>query len=183
MISTHKEEGEENSDIEADMERQEGSREIEKFVHGIRNGELVGGPSNGRRMRHATREGNKPSFWTHLKENGCRGCQKQGGEETIHHVLSGACEALGTKMNSIYKEEMRRGLEKCKKLMSDKQNIAGVIQVNKAIRSMERPRRHTIMYIREEEELALRQIISGIITEGQEGNEKEKKETITAMKL
>eukprot|EP00965_Chrysotila_dentata_P157401 5200300-Pleurochrysis_carterae.AAC.1 len=31
-----------------------GSNEIEKFVHGIRNGEVIGGPANARRMRHAT---------------------------------------------------------------------------------------------------------------------------------
>eukprot|EP00965_Chrysotila_dentata_P234990 6200488-Pleurochrysis_carterae.AAC.1 len=83
------EEGDENSDIEAELERLEGRREIEKFVHGVRNGEIVGGPANGRRMRHATREGNRPSFWTYLKRNGCRGYQKQGEEEIIHHVLSG----------------------------------------------------------------------------------------------
>eukprot|EP00965_Chrysotila_dentata_P199982 6179709-Pleurochrysis_carterae.AAC.2 len=54
-------------------------------------------------MRHATREGNKLSFWTHLKENGCRGCQKQEEEETIKHVLSGGCEATGRKENNKYK--------------------------------------------------------------------------------
>eukprot|EP00965_Chrysotila_dentata_P008079 263641-Pleurochrysis_carterae.AAC.1 len=62
MISTHQEEGEEDSDVEADVQRQAGRREIEKFVHGIRNGKIVGGSANGRRIRHATREGNKPSF-------------------------------------------------------------------------------------------------------------------------
>eukprot|EP00965_Chrysotila_dentata_P241573 6204362-Pleurochrysis_carterae.AAC.1 len=62
-------EEEEESDMEMDIERQEGEREIEKFVHGIRNGEIGGGPTNERRMRHATRE-------------------------TIHHVLSGGCEAI-----------------------------------------------------------------------------------------
>eukprot|EP00965_Chrysotila_dentata_P104353 3445779-Pleurochrysis_carterae.AAC.1 len=50
---------EENSDLEMDIERQEGKREVEKFVHGLRNGEIVGGPARERRMRHATREGNK----------------------------------------------------------------------------------------------------------------------------
>eukprot|EP00965_Chrysotila_dentata_P032812 1093759-Pleurochrysis_carterae.AAC.1 len=44
-----------------------GRNEMEKFVHGIRNGEVVGGPANARRMKHAAREGNKPSFWTYLK--------------------------------------------------------------------------------------------------------------------
>eukprot|EP00965_Chrysotila_dentata_P100972 3335701-Pleurochrysis_carterae.AAC.1 len=84
-----------------------GSNEIEKFVHGIRNGEVVGGPANARRMRHATREGNKPSFWTYLKVNGCRGCQKQEEEETIHHVISGGCEGVGKKENNRYREGLR----------------------------------------------------------------------------
>eukprot|EP00965_Chrysotila_dentata_P016693 554010-Pleurochrysis_carterae.AAC.2 len=50
--------------------------------------------ANERRMRHATRVGNKPSFWTYLKLNGCRGCQIQEEEETIHHMLNGECEAV-----------------------------------------------------------------------------------------
>eukprot|EP00965_Chrysotila_dentata_P100349 3315436-Pleurochrysis_carterae.AAC.1 len=57
------EEGEEEetgeSDLELDIERQEGKREVEKFVHGLRNGEIVGGPAKERRMKHATIEGNK----------------------------------------------------------------------------------------------------------------------------
>eukprot|EP00965_Chrysotila_dentata_P161035 5317033-Pleurochrysis_carterae.AAC.1 len=57
----------EDSDTEMDIERQEGKREVEKFVHGLRNGEIVGGPARERRMRHATREGSRPSFWTYLK--------------------------------------------------------------------------------------------------------------------
>eukprot|EP00965_Chrysotila_dentata_P042311 1403964-Pleurochrysis_carterae.AAC.1 len=81
-------------------------------------------------MRHATREGNKPYFWTYLKENGCRGCQEQGKEETIHHVLSGECETIGRKMNSRYREEIRRASEKCREIMNDKQISAGVVQVN-----------------------------------------------------
>eukprot|EP00965_Chrysotila_dentata_P083329 2748998-Pleurochrysis_carterae.AAC.1 len=60
-------EEQEDSDIEMDIERQEGKREVEKFVHGLGNGEIVGGPARERRMRHATREGNRPSFWTYLK--------------------------------------------------------------------------------------------------------------------
>eukprot|EP00965_Chrysotila_dentata_P010681 347371-Pleurochrysis_carterae.AAC.3 len=84
-----------------------GSNEIEKFVHGIRNGEVVRGPANARRMRHATREGNKSSLWTNLKVNGCRGCQKQEEEETIHHVISGGCEGVGKKENSRYREGLR----------------------------------------------------------------------------
>eukprot|EP00965_Chrysotila_dentata_P163128 5387605-Pleurochrysis_carterae.AAC.1 len=62
-------------------------------------------------MRHATREGNRPSFWTYLKVNGCRGCQRQEEEETIHHVLSGECEGIGRSKNNRYRTEMRRVLE------------------------------------------------------------------------
>eukprot|EP00965_Chrysotila_dentata_P199986 6179713-Pleurochrysis_carterae.AAC.1 len=58
---------EEASDKEIDIERQEGRREVEKFVQGVRNAEIARGPANGRRMRHATAEGNKPPFWTYLK--------------------------------------------------------------------------------------------------------------------
>eukprot|EP00965_Chrysotila_dentata_P006586 215554-Pleurochrysis_carterae.AAC.1 len=95
MLNGCNAEEEEESGMEMDIERQEGKREIKKFVHGIRNGEIVGGPANERRMRHATREGNKPSFWSYLKVDGCRGCQKQEEEEAIHNVLSGGCEAIG----------------------------------------------------------------------------------------
>eukprot|EP00965_Chrysotila_dentata_P189256 6173221-Pleurochrysis_carterae.AAC.1 len=70
----------EDSNREMDIERQEGKREVEKFVPGLRNGEIVGGPARERRMRHATIEGNRPSFWTYLKVNGCRGCQRQEEE-------------------------------------------------------------------------------------------------------
>eukprot|EP00965_Chrysotila_dentata_P187915 6172421-Pleurochrysis_carterae.AAC.1 len=55
------------SDLELDIERQEGKREVEKFVYGLRNGEIVGGPAKERRMKHATTEGSRPSFWTYLK--------------------------------------------------------------------------------------------------------------------
>eukprot|EP00965_Chrysotila_dentata_P003416 111041-Pleurochrysis_carterae.AAC.1 len=72
-----------DSDTEMDIESQEGKRKVEKFVHGLGNGEIVGGPARERRMRQATREGNIPSFWTYLKVNGCRGCQRQEEEETI----------------------------------------------------------------------------------------------------
>eukprot|EP00965_Chrysotila_dentata_P089867 2966382-Pleurochrysis_carterae.AAC.1 len=41
MLSAGTEEEEEESDREMDIERQEGKREVEKFVHGIRNGEIV----------------------------------------------------------------------------------------------------------------------------------------------
>eukprot|EP00965_Chrysotila_dentata_P260101 6213783-Pleurochrysis_carterae.AAC.4 len=69
MISISKAEGEEDSDTEMDIERQEGRREMEKSVHGIQNGDVIGGPANERRIRHATREENKPFFiWTYLYE-------------------------------------------------------------------------------------------------------------------
>eukprot|EP00965_Chrysotila_dentata_P249602 6208978-Pleurochrysis_carterae.AAC.7 len=54
---------------------------MEKFVHGNRNGEVVGGPANARRMRHATKEGSKPPFWTYLKVNGCRVSETGSGRD------------------------------------------------------------------------------------------------------
>eukprot|EP00965_Chrysotila_dentata_P217284 6189899-Pleurochrysis_carterae.AAC.1 len=68
MLNAGKAEEEEDSDMGRDIERQEGKREVEKFVHGIRNGEIVVGPASERRVRHATSAGNKPSFWTYLYE-------------------------------------------------------------------------------------------------------------------
>eukprot|EP00965_Chrysotila_dentata_P225984 6195118-Pleurochrysis_carterae.AAC.1 len=94
MIKACKAEEEEDSDTGRDIERQEGKREVEKFVHGITNGETLGGPANEGRMRHVTTAGNKPSLWTYLKVNGCSGCQKQEEQETIQHVLCGGCEAI-----------------------------------------------------------------------------------------
>eukprot|EP00965_Chrysotila_dentata_P176502 5827985-Pleurochrysis_carterae.AAC.1 len=73
--------------MEMDIERQEGKREVEKFVHGLRNGEIV---------------------------NGCKGCQRQEEEETIHHVLSGGCEGIGRNKNNRYRTEIKRALGKCK---------------------------------------------------------------------
>eukprot|EP00965_Chrysotila_dentata_P196195 6177433-Pleurochrysis_carterae.AAC.1 len=156
---------------------------MEKFVHQIRNGEMVGGPANARRMKHATMEGNKPSFWTYLKVNGCRGCQKQEEDETIHHVISGRCEGLEKKKNSRYREEVKVLLQKSKKLMRDKHNNAGIIQVDKAFRALDHPRRQATQYVREDGELALRQMLSGIIPEWQEASDKGKRGTIEIMKL
>eukprot|EP00965_Chrysotila_dentata_P184205 6081710-Pleurochrysis_carterae.AAC.1 len=49
------------------IEGQEGRREIEKFVHGIRNGEVVGGPSN---ERSETRDqGRKHAILLELSES------------------------------------------------------------------------------------------------------------------
>eukprot|EP00965_Chrysotila_dentata_P084459 2788829-Pleurochrysis_carterae.AAC.1 len=87
MISTGMKGDEEDMEREVDIEKQEGKKEVEKFVHGIRNGEIVEGLANKRKMRHATRAGNKPSFWTYLKVNGCRSCSKQEEEETIDSNL------------------------------------------------------------------------------------------------
>eukprot|EP00965_Chrysotila_dentata_P202552 6181186-Pleurochrysis_carterae.AAC.6 len=77
-------------------------------------------------MRHATREGNRPSFWTYLKANGCRGCQKQEEEESIHHVSSGGCEGIGRNKNNKYGMEICRVLEKCKKFMRHINNNEGL---------------------------------------------------------
>eukprot|EP00965_Chrysotila_dentata_P159337 5263444-Pleurochrysis_carterae.AAC.1 len=148
-----------------DIEIQEGKREVENFVHGLGNGEIIGGPARERRMRHATREGNRPSFWTYLMVNGCRGCQRQEEEETIHHVLRGGCEGVGKSKNNIYRTDMRRVLGRCGKLMNDINNREGVEQVTKALSALEWPRRQTEQRLKEEEELALKQMISGIIPE------------------
>eukprot|EP00965_Chrysotila_dentata_P101796 3360663-Pleurochrysis_carterae.AAC.1 len=78
---------------------------------------------------------------------------------------------------------MRRVLEKCKKSTNGKWINEGVIQVNKAIRSMELSGRQTNLSTKEEAELALRQLVSGIIPEWKEENEEEKKGAITIMKL
>eukprot|EP00965_Chrysotila_dentata_P258944 6213401-Pleurochrysis_carterae.AAC.1 len=132
---------------------------------------------SGKRKQNETRDegGEQLSFWTYLKVNGCRGCQKQEEEETIHHVISGGCEGIGKKENSRYREEMRVALQKSKKLMRDIQNSAGVIQMdNKALRALQQPRRQANQGVREDEEQALRQMISGTIPEWQEASDKEK---------
>eukprot|EP00965_Chrysotila_dentata_P162229 5357135-Pleurochrysis_carterae.AAC.1 len=135
------------SDLELDIERQEGKRELEKIVYGLRNGEIV---------------------------NGCRGCQRQEEGESIHHVLSGGCEGIGRSRNNKYKAEIRRALGKCKNLMNSINNVQGLEQVDKALCALENPRRHVDANIKEEEELALKQIISGIIPEWQESDMKKK---------
>eukprot|EP00965_Chrysotila_dentata_P198411 6178769-Pleurochrysis_carterae.AAC.1 len=67
--------------------------------------------------------------------------------------------------------------------MNDKHNNEGVIQADLALHAMQRHRRHMNPKIKEEEELALRQMISGIIPEWQEASDIEKKGTIVAMRL
>eukprot|EP00965_Chrysotila_dentata_P039949 1327035-Pleurochrysis_carterae.AAC.1 len=119
----------------------EGRNEMEKFVHGTRNGEVVGGPANARRMKHATREGSKPSLLNDM-------------EETTHHVISGRCEGIGKKENNRYREEMKGVLQKSKKLMMrDKHNNAGVVQANKSLRALEHPGRQANPNVTEDEEL------------------------------
>eukprot|EP00965_Chrysotila_dentata_P260577 6213953-Pleurochrysis_carterae.AAC.1 len=56
MVDGGNTEEEENSDIEMDIERQESKIEVEKFVHGLRNGEIVGGPTRERRIIDTPRE-------------------------------------------------------------------------------------------------------------------------------
>eukprot|EP00965_Chrysotila_dentata_P003566 116958-Pleurochrysis_carterae.AAC.1 len=132
-------------------------------------------------MRHATREGNRPSFWTYLMVNGCRGCQKQEEEETIQHVLSGRCDGIGRSKNNRYRTDMRRVLGKCKKLMNDINNNEGIEQANKALSALEWSRRQTDQRLKEEEELALKQMISGIIPEWRQADNKRKKGVITLL--
>eukprot|EP00965_Chrysotila_dentata_P052644 1746977-Pleurochrysis_carterae.AAC.1 len=126
-------------------------------------------------MKHATKTGNKPSFWTYLKENGCRGCLKIEDDETIQLVLGGGCEAIGKNKNSKYREEMRRILEKGRKLMNDTQNKKGEIQAEKAIQAIQQDWGHKDRRVREEEELALNQMISGVIPEWQHADDTKKK--------
>eukprot|EP00965_Chrysotila_dentata_P162790 5375912-Pleurochrysis_carterae.AAC.3 len=181
MVNGYNTEEDGESDIEMDIERQDGKREVETFVHGLRNGEIVGGPASERRMRHATKEGNRPSFWTYLKVNGCRGCQKQEEEETIQHVLSGGCEGIRLSKNDKYRTEMKRAFSKCGKLMNDIKHREGADQILKASRALEQPRRQTDQRLKEEEELALKQVISGIIPEWRNADYKRKKGVIALL--
>eukprot|EP00965_Chrysotila_dentata_P194525 6176418-Pleurochrysis_carterae.AAC.5 len=68
--------------------------------------------------------------------------------------------------------------------MRDKHNSAGVIQADKTLSALEQPGRQADQNVREDEELALRQMISGIIPEWQEvSDNKGKRGTIEIMKL
>eukprot|EP00965_Chrysotila_dentata_P225985 6195118-Pleurochrysis_carterae.AAC.2 len=78
---------------------------------------------------------------------------------------------------------MKRTVEKCKKLINNKHNNEGVIQAERALQAIDRHNKHINSKIKEEEELALRQMISGIIREWQEADNKEKKGTIAAMRM
>eukprot|EP00965_Chrysotila_dentata_P098585 3258839-Pleurochrysis_carterae.AAC.1 len=70
---------------------------------------------------------------------------------------------------------MRRALRKCGKLMNDINNQEGVEQATKALSALEWPRRQTDQRIKEEEELALKQMISGILPEWNTTDNKRKK--------
>eukprot|EP00965_Chrysotila_dentata_P020630 683290-Pleurochrysis_carterae.AAC.1 len=133
-------------------------------------------------MRHATREGNRSSFWTYLKVNGYRGCRRQEEEETIHHVLSGGCQGIGRNRNIIYRTQMKTALVKCGKLMSDINNTEGIEQATKALCALERPRQQTDIRLKEDEELALKQMISGSIPEWRETDNKREKGFITLLR-
>eukprot|EP00965_Chrysotila_dentata_P028348 942509-Pleurochrysis_carterae.AAC.1 len=59
--------------------------------------------------------------------------------------------------------------------MSDINNSEGVEQATNVLRALERPRRQTDLRLKEEEELASKQMISGIIPEWQDTDKKRKK--------
>eukprot|EP00965_Chrysotila_dentata_P042100 1396633-Pleurochrysis_carterae.AAC.1 len=59
--------------------------------------------------------------------------------------------------------------------MNDINNREGVEHVSKALRALERPRRQTNQRLKEEEELALKQIIAGIIPEWHDVNDKRRR--------
>eukprot|EP00965_Chrysotila_dentata_P153553 5075045-Pleurochrysis_carterae.AAC.2 len=67
--------------------------------------------------------------------------------------------------------------------MEDKQNNEGVLQMDKVIHAIEQPRGQTGPYIKEKEELPLRQIIAGINSEWQAVNDQEKNRTILTTRL
>eukprot|EP00965_Chrysotila_dentata_P211725 6186610-Pleurochrysis_carterae.AAC.1 len=68
--------------------------------------------------------------------------------------------------------------------MEDEQSNEGVTQAERAIiKALARPRRHSSPKIKEEEELALRQMISGIMPEWKEEKDVEKKGTVATMSL
>eukprot|EP00965_Chrysotila_dentata_P249603 6208978-Pleurochrysis_carterae.AAC.8 len=67
--------------------------------------------------------------------------------------------------------------------MRDKHNNAGVMQADHALRALEQTGRQVNQNVSEDEELALRQMVSGIIPEWKEGSDKGKRDTIKIMKL
>eukprot|EP00965_Chrysotila_dentata_P245282 6206462-Pleurochrysis_carterae.AAC.2 len=67
--------------------------------------------------------------------------------------------------------------------MIDINNNEGVEQTDIALRALEWPRRQTDPRLKEEEELALKQVISGIIPDWQETDTKRKKGVIALFRL
>eukprot|EP00965_Chrysotila_dentata_P219783 6191354-Pleurochrysis_carterae.AAC.1 len=67
--------------------------------------------------------------------------------------------------------------------MSDINNSEGVEQASKVLRALERPRRQTDPRLKEEEKLALNQMISGIIPEWQDADNKREKGVIALLRL
>eukprot|EP00965_Chrysotila_dentata_P232001 6198705-Pleurochrysis_carterae.AAC.1 len=67
---------------------------------------------------------------------------------------------------------MKRVIGKCGKLMSDINNSEGVEQASKALRALERPKKQTDPRLKEEEKMALKEMISGIIPEWRETDNK-----------
>eukprot|EP00965_Chrysotila_dentata_P141136 4664744-Pleurochrysis_carterae.AAC.1 len=78
---------------------------------------------------------------------------------------------------------MKRALGKCKKLVSDINNSEGVEQSAKVLGALEGPRRQTNLMIKEEQELALEQLISGIIPKWRESDNKKKKGVMALFRL
>eukprot|EP00965_Chrysotila_dentata_P149601 4940420-Pleurochrysis_carterae.AAC.1 len=77
---------------------------------------------------------------------------------------------------------MKKILGKCGKLMSDIKNNEGAEQTTKALSALEWPRRQTDLSLRKEEELALKQMISGIIPEWCDTNFRRKKGVIALLR-
>eukprot|EP00965_Chrysotila_dentata_P065304 2163967-Pleurochrysis_carterae.AAC.1 len=67
--------------------------------------------------------------------------------------------------------------------MSDINNTEGIEQATKALCALERPRKQMDLRLKEEEELALKHMISGIIPEWRETDNKRKKGVITLLRL
>eukprot|EP00965_Chrysotila_dentata_P164429 5429144-Pleurochrysis_carterae.AAC.1 len=105
------------------------------------------------------------------------------GVQHIHHVLSGGCEGIGRNKNYRYRMEMNRVLGKCRNSMSEVNNNEGAEQADSALRALEKPRRQMDPRTKQQEELALRQMISGIIPEWQGTDDKKKKGAIAVIKL
>eukprot|EP00965_Chrysotila_dentata_P057444 1905592-Pleurochrysis_carterae.AAC.1 len=66
--------------------------------------------------------------------------------------------------------------------MSDINNSEGVEQATKALCASEWPRKQTDLRLKEEEELALKQMISGIIPEWRDTDNKRKKGVIALLR-